>query len=137
MKTIIIIGLVFGTAICSGQTIKLTDEQINQSGVNRLIFTDDIEKAKELSRQDIANGTPFILLFSGIAPITYLNDTTFERKYESFYYEFGCNGPMDDKYLKAYNEVTFEYLKNNYGTKWTKEIRKDVIGFKDWKKRKK
>ena len=56
---------------------------------------------------------------------------TFEDKYNIKFYEQGCIG---SNCAKEYNEIIFDYLFKKYGKKWTKQIRKDVIGFKNWKK---
>ena len=34
----------------------------------------------------------------------------------------------------AYNVRIFRYLQRNYAKAWWKSIRKDTVGFKEWKK---
>lgn len=116
------------------KTGKLTAEQINNSGPSQLTFVSDKNKAKQLAESDIQNGTPFLLLMGGIAPVIVETDPEFEKKYGVFFYEYGCTGP-EDKILTAYNETVFDFLADTFGKKWMREIRDDVIGLKAWKKK--
>jgi hypothetical protein len=108
----------------------LTDEQIYKSGAIQLVFVDSLAQARQLATQDILNGTPFLLLQSGLAPMVYSTDNNFQNKYDVFYYESGCTGPKE-KFAVEYNRTVFKYLTDKYGKKWKKEIRKDVIGFRN------
>lgn len=130
MRTsILILGLVISSRLTFGQTGQLTDDQINKSGAIQLVFVDSLEQVTKLANQDIPNGTPFLLLQSGIAPVVYTTDKKFEDKYKAYYYESGCTGPKE-KFAVEYNKIIFAYLTDKYGRKWKKEIRKDVIGFR-------
>ena len=111
----------------------LSDEQLNNSGATKLTFANSRNQAEQLANEDISNGTPFLLLAGGIAPVIIATDPEFERKYKIYFYDYGCTGP-DDKYIAAYNKVVFEHLTRKYQKSWIKEIRQDVIGLKDWKK---
>ncbi|HYG38311.1 MAG TPA: hypothetical protein VD908_06825 [Cytophagales bacterium] len=132
MKSIITITLIIHSLISFGQSGQLTDEDYNGSGAIKLVFFSEIEKAQELAQADIDKGTPFLLLQSGIAPFTHATDGIFENDFKVYYYEQGCTGPGYEM-MKAYNQVIFKYLDENYGKKWRKSIRKDVIGVKKWK----
>ena len=130
MRTsILILGLVISSHLTFGQTGQLTDEQMNKSGAIQLVLADSLEQVTRLANQDIANGTPFLLLQSGIAPVVYTTDKKFEEKYEAYYYESGCTGHKE-KFAIEYNKIIFAHLTDKYGRKWKKEIRKDVIGFR-------
>ena len=94
----------------------------------------EVSEAKNLAQLDIDKGTPFLLLQSGIAPIVYTTDSIFENKFRVYYSEQGCTGP-DNELMKAYNIEIFKYLDEQFGKKWRKSIRKDVIGFKKWKRK--
>lgn len=59
----------------------------------------------------------------------------FEKKFKVYYYEQGCVGP-DNELMKEYNYVIFNYLSDTYGKKWKREIRKDAIGLRQWKRKK-
>lgn len=133
---VIVIGLIFISNLGFGQQPELTDEQLNKSGAVRLVLADStISTAVDFAKSDIENGTPFLLLQGGISPIVYGTDRDFERKYKVYFHDYGCTGP-DEKLSAAYNSWTFDYLTKKYGTKWIKEIRKDVIGLRDWKEKK-
>ena len=112
---------------------ELSEEQINNSGPRKLTFITNTNEARTLADNDIANGTPFLLLMGGVTPSINSTDLEFEKRYQVYLYEFGDNGP-DDKLAIAYNETIFEYLNNKYGKIWMRQIRKDVVGFNEWRK---
>jgi hypothetical protein len=131
MKQLPILLLLFISFLAFGQSKKLTVEQINNSGASKIYFIDNCDEAVKLAETDIKNETIFLFLQSGEAPIICTGDKTFEEKYRIEFYEQGCIG---SNCTKEYNEIIFNYLTNKYGKKWIKQIRKDVIGFKNWKK---
>ena len=91
----------------------------------------DIEKA---FKSDSMNGNIFLLLQGGIVPVVNVTDKHFEQKYEVHYFDFGCISPNDDC-IKKYNFQVLDYLNSNHPKEWKNEIRKDVIGFKEWKEK--
>ena len=82
---------------------------------------------EQVALKDIKAGKPKLLLFSGIAPVYYVNQKNFERKYKITYYDFGCTPDLEECML-AYNRIIFAYLDKTYGNKWRKEVRQDIIG---------
>lgn len=135
MRHLILFILFFQTVICLGQSSKLSDNDYNNSGAIKLTFVSSIDKAIELANYDIEKGLPFLFLQSGISPIVYSSDSIFEKKFKVYYYEQGCIGP-DNEMMIAYNQVVFKYLDEKFGRDWRKSIRKDIIGFKKWKRKK-
>jgi len=133
-STVFTLILTVQCLIAFGQTRVLTDADYNNSGAIKLTFVTEITEAQNLARQDIDKGTPFLFLQSGIAPDIYTTDSIFENKFRVYYYEQGCTGP-DNELMKAYNIEIFKYLDEQFGKKWRKSIRKDVIGFKKWKRK--
>lgn len=133
-STLITLILTVQCLIAIGQTRVLTDADYNNSGAIKLTFVTEISEANNLAQQDIDRGTPFLLLQNGISPVVYTTDSIFENKFRVYYYEQGCTGP-DNELMKAYNIEIFKYLDEQYGKKWRKSIRKDVIGFKKWKRK--
>ena len=109
------------------------DERWNQSGAIKLVFANNLDEAKQYAEQDIKNGTPFLLLQSGIDPIVYSNDSNFEKKYKTYYNDSGCTGPTE-KFAIQYNVQVFSYLIKTYGNDWKKDVRKDVLGLKKWRR---
>ncbi|WP_406684352.1 hypothetical protein N1F78_01075 [Seonamhaeicola sp. MEBiC1930] len=112
---------------------ELSDEQLNNSGASKLTFISDWKEAKKMAELDIQNGIPFLLLAGGIAPTIIATDPEFEKEYGIYFYEFGCTGP-ENELIIAYNQVIFEYLNKEHGKIWKKEVRNDVVGFKEWRK---
>lgn len=112
---------------------ELSDEQINNSGASKLTFVSDKKEAEKMAELDIENGNPFLLLMGGIEPTIIDTDPQFEKENGIYFYEFGCTGPENDIII-AYNKVVFEHLNSTKGKKWIKEVRNDVIGFKEWKR---
>lgn len=146
MKNSVPVFLYFLALVTFGQTPgansttvqEKTEEQAvehrHNTGPSQLTFVSDESKARQLAESDRKNGTPFLLLMGGIAPVIVDTDTEFEEKYGVFFYEYGCTG-SDDKMLTAYNETVFGFLTDRFGKKWMREVRKDVIGLKAWKRR--
>lgn len=135
MKPTFVISFLLNLSLLSyGQTRELTDEDYNSSGAIKLIFETEIPGARELARQDIEKGTPFLLIQSGIAPVVYTTDGIFESQYKAYYYEQGDVAP-NTQLITAYNIEIFKFLDDQYGRKWRESIRRDVIGFKKWRRR--
>ncbi len=135
MKNLIILFFISLCLDSYGQAKKLTDDQLNFSGANKLLLLDNINKVKAIATNDIKRDIPFLLLQSGEAPIGYPADSLFQSKYNINYFEFGCIGPTIG-YAAEYNKYSFEYLDAKFGKKWRREIRKDVIGLKQYRKSK-
>ncbi len=112
---------------------ELSDEQLNNSGASKLTFITSEKEAGKMAELDIENENPFLLLMGGIAPTIIATDPQFEKKYGIYFYEFGCAGP-ENEIIIAYNKIIFEHLNSTKGKKWIKEVRDDVIGFKEWKR---
>lgn len=115
--------------IALGQNKTLTDEEINNSGPSKINFIENCESVEDLFKADVKNKTLFLLLQGGIAPVRITTDKAFEKKYQVYYYDFGCVAP-NLECIKLYNEFVFNYLTKLYGNKWKSKIRKDVIGLK-------
>lgn len=92
-------------------------------------FADSLSQVRELAKSDIANQKMFLLLSSGISPIVYSTDLRFENDFKIKYLESGCTGPKEE-FAIEYNNTIFNYLTDKHGTKWKKDVRKDVSGLK-------
>jgi len=134
-KLFFLILLIIQTPFVFGQSRVPTDNDFNKSEAIKLTFVTTKVQAIELAKNDIKKGTPFILLQSGIAPVVYMTDSIFESKFKAYYYEQGCVAP-DYELMKAYNFVIFDFLTDTYGKKWRREVRKDAIGLRQWKREK-
>ncbi len=133
MRLLAVVLLAFAPFCVVGQSAKPTDDQVNSSGPNKMMFVDSVSTAALLARADIAQKLPFLLLQSGDAPIVYPDDERFQADFKVFFYDFGCISP-DRKFVIAYNHIVFNYLTKTYGIKWLKRIRKDVVGLKEFRR---
>lgn len=128
--------LLFVTQNSFGQNHKLPDSILNKSTVSKITFSGaNCENIEKWAKSDISNKTLFLFLHSGIAPVKYTTDEAFEIKYGIYFQDFGDIMSADEKCVIKYNSIVFDYLTKKYGKGWVKEIRKDVIGFKGWKKK--
>jgi len=119
---------------CNAQTEEPTEDGLKINSTGKINFVENIQEAKNLAKTDIANKTPFLFIHGGWAPVVYATDKSFEKKYNAYFSDFGCTSP-DQDLLSAYNFTVFKYLDDQFGKRWRKEIRKDVIGFNEYKKK--
>jgi len=88
---------------------------------------------KNKAKQDWKNGEAKLYLFGGIAPIeNSIKDNKFERKFKVQYIDFGCDTEIYEC-ISEYNKYIFKNLDIKFGQKMRKLIRKDIIGFKEYK----
>ncbi|WBO83209.1 FEKKY domain-containing protein [Hymenobacter yonginensis] len=134
-NTVQLIGLwLLVPAVALSQRRIVTDAEANASGANQLTFSSaDCSRASSLAAADIANHLPFLILQSGFAPQSFAADTVFENSYGVFYREEGCTGSVKECVV-LYNQQVFHYLTEKYGRQWLRTVRKDVVGFREWKK---
>jgi len=133
-STLLLLFLTALSLLSFGQEISLSAEDYNNSGAMKLKFGAELSQVQEFAQQDIEKGIAFLLIQSGYAPEVYSTDKLFEATFGVFYYEQGCVAP-DSEMMQTYNIEVFEYLDRVYGKKWRRSIRRDVIGFKEWKKK--
>ncbi|HEX8348512.1 MAG TPA: hypothetical protein VF598_01000, partial [Hymenobacter sp.] len=122
--------------VAFGQESRAIDAQTSIPALTQLLFVPSVDCATQGSRlaeDDLAKGAPILLLQSGISPAVYTADNAFEQKFGVRYFDEGCSAPSRECMI-AYNARVFKYLQRNYAKAWWKEVRKDVIGFKEWKK---
>ncbi|UYZ59159.1 FEKKY domain-containing protein [Hymenobacter latericus] len=99
-----------------------------------LAFSENQEvEAALLAERDIAAGRLFLILKSGIAPVSYSTDSVFEKKFHVTYWDEGCSGPSY-ACMQAYNSRMFAHLTSLYGKAWRRTVRRDVVGYKHWRK---
>lgn len=124
------------SSITFGQNRELTDDEYNNSTAGKITFVnpETCEQIDEWIKADFKNKNVYLFLQGGIAPIEYTTDKDFENKYGIYFYDFGCVPPTE-KCVIEYNSQVFDYLTKKYGKKWKREIRNDVIGFKEWKRK--
>ncbi len=118
------------TNLCLSQT-KSFDEAYKKSNISKVLMESDCENVKRFADEDIKNENTFLFLQGGIAPIIYSTDKNFENNYNLYFYDQGCIG---SECVENYNYKVFDLYKT-FGKNWIKTIRKDVLGFKSWKKK--
>lgn len=132
MKTTIILYFALIVNCFAQETAE--DKQYNESGAAKINFAQSIEEAENLANADIKDKTLFLFIQGGIAPVVYATDKEFRKLYGVRYNDLGCMSG-DSKITAAYNKVILKYLCSNYKKDWKKKIRKDVIGFKEFRKK--
>ncbi|MCB0637224.1 MAG: hypothetical protein KDC54_11430 [Lewinella sp.] len=101
--------------------------------VNQLVFTTTPDEARSLARIDLTNGEPYLILPGSLAPVVYASEPRFEEAYQVRYYYRGCTG-AEYTLVAAYNEVVLDHLQQYFSRRWRRLIRRDVIGFRDWRR---
>lgn len=140
MKNFILFILILGlnSTFCFGQKEEIIDSIfINSDSPSefRLLMLENCKNAYIIADQDIEKNTIQLLIVGGIAPSVYPSDQVFELKYQVLYYDYGDLAAKGEC-MFIYNSKVFDYLTENYGNTWRKEVRKDVYGLKEWKKKK-
>jgi hypothetical protein len=92
-----------------------------------LVAIADCSINEDIAQRDIKKNKSRLLIVGGIAPVVYVHQEKFEKKYDVKYHDFGCVAP-NEKCIEQYNQVVFKFLDSRYGKKWRKEVRKDVVG---------
>ena len=95
-----------------------------------LLIISNCEINSQIADLDIKNHKPRLLIFGGIAPIIYMGQEKFENRYKVKYHDFSDILPNIDCAID-YNRTIIDYLDKKYGKKWRKEVRKDVVGYKN------
>lgn len=90
-------------------------------------WNDDAYSAK-IAKDKWQSGEAKLLLQGGIAPVVYVGQEQFTRKFGVDYEDFGCMAYCSDRQMSEYNTVIMDYLTANYGSEWRKHVRKDVPG---------
>ncbi|MFD1468205.1 hypothetical protein ACFQ48_08215 [Hymenobacter caeli] len=88
-------------------------------------------QAVELARRDVRANTLSLVLVSGEAPVIFTADSILERQFKVQYFEEGCVAPAKSCVV-AYNHFVFDQLQATYGDTWRRKVRRDVVGLKEW-----
>jgi hypothetical protein len=135
-----ILLLVLFPFVCFGQEKKQQENDsiftyADSPSEFRLKMLENCENAFIIADQDIKKNRINLLIVGGITPVVYPSDQTFEEKYQVTYSDYGDLAAKGECMFN-YNSKVFDYLTKKYGKTWRKEVRKDVYGLKEWKKRK-
>lgn len=91
-------------------------------GLNDDAYTAKTAKGKWLS------GEAKLLLQGGIAPVVYVGQEQFAKRYGIDYDDFGCIANCQDAQMAKYNTAIMDCLTVKFGKEWRDFIRKDVPG---------
>lgn len=134
MKLLVVsLTLLFGAVNVAGQPNRPANPERGEMEAARLLFVSDRGEAKRLAEMDVAEGVPCLLLASGEYAVAHPGDIQFASQYQVCYFDFACISPPDEVMI-AYNQEVFAYLEERHGQAWRKSVRKDVVGFKGWRK---
>ena len=81
---------------------------------------------------EVNQDTKTIYVLAGIASVITKEDLAFAKKYNLKFYDFGCLAPVNFEFYEAKNNLVFEFLNENYGEIWQKDIKPNVMGFEKW-----
>ena len=105
---------------------KSVSEQVNSND-----YMEDMISV-EAAKRALEDGNAELLLIGGISPTIVIGQEKFKKKYGIDYYDFGDLPWFSNEEIARWNCVIFEWLNEHYGTRWQRDVRTDVIGFKDW-----
>lgn len=84
---------------------------------------------------EINSKTKTIYVLGGIASVITKEDLAFAKKHNLSFHDFGCLAPVNFEFYEAKNNLVFEFLNENYGGIWQKDIKPNVMGFEKWKRK--
>jgi hypothetical protein len=120
--------------------VKLTFAQNANSSSSRPIgywvILDSINDCSTIAVQDIQERKAKLYIVGGVAPMIYDDQAQFEERFGIKYFDTGCDATFEEC-MAQYNLTIFAELDRKFGKSWRKEVRKDVLGFKKWKKKRK
>lgn len=90
-------------------------------------WNDDAYSIKT-AKEKWLSGNAKLLLQGGIAPVIYIGQEKFAKKYGVDYDDFGCIASCSDAQMAKYNTVIMDCLTAKFGKGWRDSIRKDVPG---------
>lgn len=126
--------VLFGAFQIYAQERSLTDEEY-QSKLDSIIdeterhfgWSDDVYSVKT-AKEKWLSGDVKLLLQGGIAPVVYIGQEQFAKRYGVDYDDFGCIANCSVPQMAKYNTAIMDCLTAKFGKGWRDSIRKDVPG---------
>ncbi|KXO00669.1 hypothetical protein LS48_04585 [Aequorivita aquimaris] len=132
-RTLFTISIILSISAFGQEEIEAVDSNnFENSYASKVISADNISDAEVFAKEDIKNNSLFLIVPGGIAPVIYKSDFDFKSKYGVSMINFGCE-PLNKEISISYNMKVLDFLTENYGKEWLKEIRDDVIGLAEYK----
>lgn len=133
-NVLVAIALLFGAFQVDAQEQSLTDEE-RQAKLDSIIaeterhfaWNDEAYSVKTAKGKWLS-GDAKLLLQGGIAPVIYIGQDKFAKRYGVDYDDFGCIANCSDAQMAKYNTAIMDCLTAKFGKGWRDFIRKDVPG---------
>jgi len=127
--------VLFGAFQIYAQERSLTDEEYQSKLDDSIIaeternfgWNDDAYSVKA-AKEKWLSGDAKLLLQGGIAPVVYVGQEKFAKRYGVDYDDFGCIANCSEAQMAKYNTAIMDCLTVKYGKGWQDSIRKDVPG---------
>ncbi len=114
MKKIILLLFIFSVSYSFSQERKQTDVELKFS-------------------LDVQNNQILLYYISGFAGKIDKNVLEFCKVNNILIHDFGCIPPSNFKFHEKYNQLVFQFLKENVKSRWEKDFTDNFIGFSKWK----
>ena len=131
-NVLVAIALLLGAFQVEAQEHSFTDEE-RQAKLDSIIaeterhfgWNDDAYSVKT-AKEMWLSGDAKLLLQGGIAPLAYVGQEKFAKKYSVDYDDFGCIANCSDAQMAKYNTAIIDCLTAKFGKGWRDSIRKDT-----------
>ncbi len=109
------------------------DTSPTSSSIGYWLILDSINDCSTIAIQDIQQSKAKLYIIGGIAPVIYHDQAQFEERFGINYFDSGCDATFEEC-MTQYNLFVFDFLDKKYGNSWRGQVRKDVLGFKLWRR---
>lgn len=129
-----IVLLLFGALQIHAQERNLTDEERHAmpdsiyAEMGIYFGLNDDAYSVRMAKEKWISGEAKLLLQGGIAPVVYVGQEQFAKRYGVDYDDFGCIANCSDTQMAKYNTAIMDCLTAKFGKEWRDSIRKDVPG---------
>lgn len=133
-NVLVAIALLIGVFQIEAKECSLAEEErqvksdsITAETERHFAWNDDSYSVKT-AKEKWLSGDAKLLLQGGIAPVVYVGQEKFAKKYSVDYDDLGCIANCSDAQMAKYNTAIMDCLTMKFGKEWRDFIRKDVPG---------